>query len=240
MLIIPAIDLQSGRCVRLKQGKFDQVTEFNDDPVERAFSFANAKAGRMHIVDLDGARTGQMQQFNLIKTMQQASIPIQAGGGIRSLHTAKLCLEAGIDYLVIGSLAITEPELTVQMINELSADKIVLALDVRVEGNTPFVATHGWQDNSKMSLWQTVDHYQSYGITQILCTDIACDGMMSGPNLGLYQQALERFPNIEWQASGGIRDKQDIHQLKSMGISAAILGLALYQDKSILEELLLC
>jgi phosphoribosylformimino-5-aminoimidazole carboxamide ribotide isomerase len=240
MLIIPAIDLQSGRCVRLKQGKFDQVTEFNDDPVERAFSFANSKASRIHIVDLDGARTGQMQQFNLIKKMQQANISIQAGGGIRSLETAKICLDAGITYLVIGSLAVTEPELTMQIIDEISADKIILALDVHIEGETPFVLTHGWQDNSKESLWRVVDRYQSYGITQILCTDISCDGMMNGPNFELYQQALDQFPNLAWQASGGIRNKQDIQRLQSIGIAAAILGLTLYQDRGILEELLLC
>ncbi|HAU1296226.1 TPA: 1-(5-phosphoribosyl)-5-[(5-phosphoribosylamino)methylideneamino] imidazole-4-carboxamide isomerase [Legionella pneumophila] len=238
MLVIPAIDLQSGRCVRLKQGRFDQVTQFDILPIERALYFARLGAKRLHIVDLDGARSGKMQQLDLICSMQKTGIPIQAGGGIRSIEQALACTNAGISQLVIGSIAITNPDLTIQIIEKIKPENIVLALDVRVDTKVPLLAINGWQNNSTNNLWEVVSYYENYGIKHILCTDIACDGMMNGPNFDLYQQAVEYFPQIAWQASGGIRHLQDITTLDSLGISAVILGLMLYQDHVNLEELL--
>ncbi|KGP63514.1 1-(5-phosphoribosyl)-5-[(5-phosphoribosylamino)methylideneamino] imidazole-4-carboxamide isomerase [Legionella norrlandica] len=237
MLIIPAIDLQSGRCVRLRQGQFDQVTQFSSFPIERASYFAQLGAKRLHIVDLDGARSGNMQQLELICSMQNTGIPVQVGGGIRNLEQAQSCIKAGISRLVIGSIAVINPELTIQIIKEIRPENIVLALDVRVEENTPVLAINGWQTNSKSNLWEIVSYYDNFGIKEILCTDIACDGMMGGPNFKLYQQAVERFPEVSWQASGGIRHLQDIAILDSIGVSAAILGLMLYQENCNLKEL---
>lgn len=228
MLIIPAIDLQAGVCVRLRQGQFDQVTEFDHPPVERAAYFAKKGAKRLHIVDLDGARMGAMQQLPLIRAMQNTGITVQAGGGIRSMEQAQRCVDAGISYLVLGSIAISNPQLTQQIIEQVKPDQIVLAFDIRMEENSPVPAINGWQTRSNSTLWEVVSYYQQLGIKQILCTDIACDGMMDGPNFNLYQQAVERFPNISWQASGGIRTTQDIAILKKMGVAAAILGLTLY------------
>ncbi|MFI4918910.1 MAG: 1-(5-phosphoribosyl)-5-[(5-phosphoribosylamino)methylideneamino]imidazole-4-carboxamide isomerase [Legionellales bacterium] len=238
MLIIPAIDLQAGRCVRLKQGRFDEVTQFDNIPIERAQYFAQLGAKRLHVVDLDGAKNGSMQQLPLICAMQKMGIPVQAGGGIRSIEQARLCMNAGLSNLVIGSLAITNPVLTLQIIQEIGANNITLALDVRMENNHPKPATHGWQTTSETNLWELVAYFQQQGIRQVLCTDIACDGMMSGPNFNLYQQAAERFPSIEWQASGGIRHQADIAKLKSLGIAAVILGLTLYQGDFNLSDCL--
>ncbi|HAT8179687.1 TPA: 1-(5-phosphoribosyl)-5-((5-phosphoribosylamino)methylideneamino)imidazole-4-carboxamide isomerase [Legionella pneumophila] len=238
MLVIPAIDLQSGRCVRLKQGRFDQVTQFSVLPIERALYFAKLGAKRLHVVDLDGARSGKMQQLELICSMQNTGISIQAGGGIRSIKQALECANAGISQLVIGSIAITNPDLTIQIIEKIKPENIVLALDVRIETKVPLLAINGWQNNSTSSLWEVVSYYENFGIKHILCTDIACDGMMNGPNFNLYQQAVEYFPHIAWQASGGIRHLGDITTLDSLGISAVILGLMLYQDNVNLEELL--
>lgn len=238
MLVIPAIDLQSGRCVRLKQGQFDQVTQFSTLPTERASYFAKLGAKRLHVVDLDGARSGRMQQLNLICSMQNTGISIQAGGGIRSLEQAIECVDAGISRLVIGSIAITNPDLTRQIIEKIKPENIVLALDVRVNTNIPILAINGWQDNSTSNLWEVVSYYENFGIKHILCTDIACDGMMNGPNFDLYRQAVEQFPHVAWQASGGIRHLQDIATLDSLGVSAVILGLILYQENINLEELL--
>lgn len=238
MLVVPAIDLQAGRCVRLKQGQFDQVTQFDVPPVERALYFKQSGAQRLHIVDLDGARMGVMQQLPLINAMLSCGITVQAGGGIRTLEQAKRCLDSGISHLVIGSIAISNPEVTSNIIQEVKPEHIILALDVRIDHEIPVPAINGWQMSSQSNLWEVVGYYHQLGINDILCTDISCDGMMSGPNFNLYQQAVERFPNISWQASGGIRDRDDIATLESLGVAAAILGLTLYQGSFDLTECL--
>lgn len=238
MLIIPAIDLQAGYCVRLKQGQFDQMTQFTIPPIERAMYFATSGAKRLHVVDLDGARMGTMQQLPLICSMQNTGIPVQAGGGIRTLEQAKNCISSGLSKLVLGSIAISDPALTVQIIQEINPERIILAFDVRIQDNIPVPAINGWQTTSDNTLWDVVSYYHLLGINQILCTDIACDGMMSGPNFNLYQQAVKLYPNIGWQASGGIRNKEDIARLDSLGVSAAILGLTLYQGDFNLSECL--
>ncbi|WP_454781015.1 1-(5-phosphoribosyl)-5-[(5-phosphoribosylamino)methylideneamino] imidazole-4-carboxamide isomerase [Legionella sp. WA2022007384] len=238
MILIPAIDLQAGRCVRLRQGQFDQVTQFDTLPIDRATYFSQLGAERLHIVDLDGAQTGAMQQLSLICAMQNTGITVQAGGGIRSLEQAALCFSAGISNLVLGSVAITNPVLTAQIIKEINPQHIILALDIRMQKKIPIPATHGWQTTSNSNLWDVVSHYLQLNVTQILCTDIACDGMMQGPNFELYKEAVERFPQIKWQASGGIRNAEDIDRLEALGVSAAILGLSLYQGTLDLESML--
>ncbi|WP_454783927.1 1-(5-phosphoribosyl)-5-[(5-phosphoribosylamino)methylideneamino] imidazole-4-carboxamide isomerase [Legionella sp. WA2024007413] len=238
MILIPAIDIQAGRCVRLRQGQFDQVTQFDTLPIDRATYFAQLGAKRLHIVDLDGARTGTMHQLSLICAMQNTGIPVQAGGGIRSLEQATLCVSLGISNLVLGSIAITNPELTAQIIKKINPQHIILALDIRMQNKIPIPAIHGWQTTSNSNLWEVVAHYQQLNVTQILCTDIACDGMMQGPNFDLYKEAVDRFPQIKWQASGGIRHADDINQLDALGVSAAILGLSLYQGSLNLESML--
>ncbi|AWN74568.1 1-(5-phosphoribosyl)-5-[(5-phosphoribosylamino)methylideneamino]imidazole-4-carboxamide isomerase [Legionella anisa] len=239
MILIPAIDIQTGRCVRLRQGQFDQVTQFDTPPVERAAYFAELGAKRLHVVDLDGAQTGTMQQLPLICAMQNTGIVVQAGGGIRSLEQAITCFSAGISNLVLGSIAISNPELTALIIKEINPQHIILALDIRMKNRIPIPAIHGWQTTTNNNLWDVVSHYQQLGIKQILCTDIACDGMMQGPNFELYKEAIERFPRIEWQASGGIRDADDINRLDSLGVNAVILGLTLYQGTFDLRSMLL-
>lgn len=229
MLIIPAIDLHQGQCVRLRKGQFDQVSVYDYSPITLAQGYALQGAQRLHIVDLDGAKSGKIAQLPLIQAMHVPGLCLQVGGGIRSLETAKACLEAGIDKLVLGSIAVTNPELTAKIITLAKAENIVLALDIRIENGIPKPAIHGWQTNTENNLWELVNHYQQLSISQILCTDIASDGMMNGPNFQLYQEALTRFPTIQWQASGGIRDVADLEQLSTLGLAAAILGRMLYE-----------
>ncbi|KTD41036.1 1-(5-phosphoribosyl)-5-[(5-phosphoribosylamino)methylideneamino] imidazole-4-carboxamide isomerase [Legionella parisiensis] len=238
MILIPAIDIQKGRCVRLRQGQFDHVTQFDIPPVERAAYFAELGAKRLHIVDLDGAQTGAMQQLPLICAMQNTGIIVQAGGGIRSLEQALLCFSAGISNLVLGSIAITNPELTALIIKEIRPQHIILALDIRMKNTIPIPAIHGWQTTTNNNLWDVASHYLQLGIKQVLCTDIVCDGMMQGPNFELYEEAIERFPQIEWQASGGIRHAEDINRLDALGVTAAVLGLTLYQGTFDLSAML--
>lgn len=231
MLIIPAIDLQNGVCVRLKQGQFDQQTQFAVSPLERIASFKQAGAQRVHIVDLDGARTGTMQHLNLIQSMQAYGLDIQAGGGIRSQEQAEFCFAAGVTNVVLGSIALTNPSLTKELIKTFGAEQIILALDINLKDAIPIPAIHGWQSSSDSNLWEITSYYQELGVKTILCTDIACDGMMNGPNFALYQEAVGRFPKIDWQASGGIRHEADLQQLAKLGAAAAILGLSLYQGQ---------
>lgn len=238
MIIIPAIDLHNGTCVRLKQGQFNQITQFDELPIERAATFAKTGAQRLHVVDLDGAKTGVMQQLPLICAMQETGITVQAGGGIRSMKQATQCFESGISQIVLGSIAISNPDLTTQIIKEINPDQIILALDVHLVDGQPIPAIHGWQKSSNRNLWELVSYYQNRGVKQILCTDIACDGMMGGPNFALYQQAVDRFPDIAWQASGGIRNQEDIKLLAASGIAAVILGLTLYEGNFDLESCL--
>lgn len=230
MLIIPAIDLYQGGCVRLKQGEFSDITQFSQSPIERAAYFAKAGASVMHVVDLDGARMGAMQQLPLISAMNAPGLIVQAGGGIRTLAQAQDCLDAGIVRLVLGSIALTNPQLTLEIIETIGAERIVLALDVRITDSVAVPAINGWEANSSKTLWQVVDYYQDCGIKNILCTDIACDGMMNGPNFDLYEQAIARFPAINWQASGGVRHDEDLKRLADLGLHGAILGLTLYQN----------
>lgn len=230
MIIIPAIDLHNGQCVRLKQGQFDRVTFYQTPPSELAQHYADLGATRLHIVDLDGAKLGEIQQLELIKSMQSEASPIQVGGGIRTIATAHACVAAGLSTLVIGSIAISDPTYTLQLITEVNATNIVLALDVHIKDSIPTPAIHGWQTATECNAWDIVQFYQDAGVTAVLCTDIAQDGMMKGPNFKLYEDAVRRFPTITWQASGGVRDIHDIKALAELGVSAVILGRILYES----------
>ena len=231
MLIIPAIDIKEGACVRLKQGQFSELTQFAASPIERAHYFYHLGAQRIHLVDLDGAQTGTMQHLDLIQSMQSCGIDVQVGGGIRTQEQVETCFSVGINKVVLGSLASTNRPLTKRLINTFGSERIILALDVHIQDNIPLPATHGWQNISSINLWELVAEYQQAGLKHILCTDIACDGMMNGPNFLLYEQAMNKFPKLLWQASGGIRNEADIRRLDSLGISGAILGLTLYQNQ---------
>ncbi|WP_419418822.1 HisA/HisF-related TIM barrel protein [Legionella sp. D16C41] len=235
MKLIPAIDLQQGQCVRLRQGKFNQTTIYPHNPLTLAESYVKRGAKHLHIVDLDGAKAGSLQQLPLIRSLRLAECSLQVGGGIRDLTTAKKCVEAGIEQLVLGSIAVTDLETTEKIIQLVGATNIVLALDVVIENEIPRPAIHGWQTLTDANLWDIVSQYQQWNIKNILCTDISRDGMLQGPNFDLYQQAVFRFPNLDWQASGGIRDLDDLTTLASLGVSAAILGRMLYQNNSTLS-----
>lgn len=239
MLIIPAIDLHDGQCVRLKQGQFDRATIYPSHPAQLAKYYAALGATRLHVVDLDGAKSGTLQQLDLILSMRSVTAPIQVGGGIRSIATAQACLAGGISTLVIGSIAISDPTLTLQLIAKVKANNIVLALDVHIEDGIPSPAIHGWQTPTERNAWEVVQFYQDAGVTAVLCTDIAQDGMMKGPNFKLYEEAIRRFPTIAWQASGGIRDIHDMRALSTLGVSAVILGRILYEPDFNLSACLL-
>ncbi len=239
MKIIPAIDLQDGKCIRLYQGAFDKRTEYSNDPTAVAREFQAMGFEQLHIVDLDGARRGEQENRDIISAIaSESDMVIQIGGGIRNRETVSGWLDAGVSRCVIGSLAIVEPEIIKRWIDEFGPDRIVLALDVRVDDNDlPLLVTHGWTKSTGINLWQCIDGYLDDGIRHILCTDVSRDGAMSGPNLDLYRDFIKRYPNIELQASGGVRHVDDLQVLDELGANAAITGRALLDGKINPKEL---
>ena len=239
MHIIPAIDLRHGKCVRLYQGDFAQQTIYADDPIAMAKSFVAAGAKFIHIVDLDGDKNQQMAQTELIKQIaQQTNLQVQAGGGIRTSAQITELLNAGITKVIIGSLAIINPEQVQNWLQQFGNEKIILAFDVNIVNDVPIPAIAGWQQQSEISLWDILASYQD--LKYILCTDIAQDGVLAGPNLVLYQTIIKRYPNLAIQASGGIASLADLDTLKAINMHAAIIGKALYENNLTIEAALQC
>lgn len=238
MRVIPAIDLKEGRCVRLFQGDFERATEYNDDPVAVARGFAALDVAELHIVDLDGARSGAQANAGAIRRIAEVTpFAIQLGGGIRSAAVVEQWLESGVTRCVIGSLAIEDPQTVKSWIGSFGADRIVLALDVDCrDGAVPHIATHGWVRTSGTGLWDCLDDFSGAGVRHVLCTDIRRDGAMTGPNTALYAEILGRYPDIQLQASGGVRGVHDLEALKRLGIPATITGRALLDGKLSADE----
>lgn len=233
MKIIPAIDLKDGKCVRLYQGDFEKTTEYSDDPVEVARRFSRLDVTDLHIVDLDGARTGeQKNRLHVQRIATETGLDIQLGGGIRDLSAVGDWLNSGVRRCVVGSIAINDASTVKKWLAEFGGDRIVLALDVRIrDDGTPMLTTHGWADESGISLWDCLDAYSGAGVRHVLCTDVSRDGAMAGPNIALYVEFLRRFPGLALQASGGVRNINDLERLRSHDIPAAISGRALLEGK---------
>jgi len=240
MLLIPAIDLRGGQCVRLLQGRFDAETVYAADPLEALEKYLSLGAREVHIVDLDGARDGTQANRAAIRRIADRAgrNAIQVGGGVRTRQVAEELLALGVARAVIGSVAVTQPDEVASWIREFGADRIVLAFDVRLdEGGTPCLATHGWERQTQTSLWDAVERYLPAGLLHVLCTDVARDGALSGPNIDLYRQCVRRFPSIAWQASGGVSAVADLHALAATGVASVISGRALLEGRLTAEEL---
>lgn len=238
MKIIPAIDIQGGKCVRLLQGRFDDVTHYSDDPADVARRFAKLDVRDLHVVDLDGARTGRQQNTAAIRRIAAAtSLDIQLGGGLRGRDRLEHWFGAGVRRCVVGSLAVQQPPLVREWLSEFGGDRIVLALDVAFgTGGEPMLATDGWTRTSRTTLWDCLDGYVQAGLQQLLCTDISRDGAMSGPNIELYCCIVRRYPTLELQASGGVRHIADLRALAASGIPAAISGRAMLDGAITADE----
>jgi len=233
MNIIPAIDLKDGKCVRLFKGDFEQTTEYSNDPTAIARRFSNLNVEQLHVVDLDGARSGtQVNQDIVTQIAAVSALSVQLGGGIRERADVERWLQAGVARCVVGSVAIKEPEKVCAWITEFGSDCIVLALDIRLnDEQTPVLTTNGWTQDSGIALWDCIDAYREVGARHVLCTDVARDGAMLGPNLALYVEILRRYTALLLQASGGVRDIDDLVELRNAGIPAAITGRALLDGK---------
>jgi phosphoribosylformimino-5-aminoimidazole carboxamide ribotide isomerase len=233
MIVYPAMDLIGGRPVRLRQGRFEDTTFYDEAPADALARFAAAGATWAHIVDLDGTRVGEPVQHQMIGSLARTTgLQLQVAGGIRSAgHVARL-FEAGVARAVVGSLCVTRPDLVASMIDSFGPERITLALDVRVEDGMPTVAMHGWQAASGFDLWEVADRFPD--ARHLLLTDIGRDGMLQGPNFDLYREAAERLPHLAVQASGGISSAADIAQLRTDG---AIVGKALWEGRISPEQL---
>jgi phosphoribosylformimino-5-aminoimidazole carboxamide ribotide isomerase len=239
MELIPAIDLKNGRCVRLFKGDFAAETVYSNDPNEILLRYRALGARRIHVVDLDGAKDGtQANREMIVKLAADPSVKLQVGGGLRSLARVQALLDSGVERAVIGSVAINSPDEVIPWFKQVDPTRIVLALDVRLDAaGVPMLTTHGWQQTSNVVLWSAVERFLRSGLTHVLCTDVARDGALTGPNCELYAEAVRRFPELQWQASGGVATARDLVALRDCGVAAVISGKALLENKISSQEL---
>ncbi|HHW00156.1 MAG TPA: 1-(5-phosphoribosyl)-5-[(5-phosphoribosylamino)methylideneamino]imidazole-4-carboxamide isomerase [Clostridiaceae bacterium] len=223
MIIYPAIDIKEGKCVRLIQGKFDDVTVYSDNPVEMALKWEREGAAYLHIVDLDGARTGELQNFDIIRDIAaRLGIPVQMGGGIRTIESIEYIINEGIQRVILGTSAVNNPELVKNALRNFE-NNIAIAIDAK-DG---MVAVEGWEKTSNYSAIDFAKKMEDMGAKTIIYTDISRDGMLAGPNLKAMEE-MAGAVGIDVIASGGVGSLQDIINLKSTGVAGVIVGKALY------------
>ncbi|PHR92450.1 MAG: 1-(5-phosphoribosyl)-5-[(5-phosphoribosylamino)methylideneamino]imidazole-4-carboxamide isomerase [Robiginitomaculum sp.] len=241
-MIYPAIDLMDGKCVRLFKGDFNQRTDYEISPLEMARSFAEQGAEWIHVVDLDGAKNEKSQQGNLITDIaKQSGLKVQTGGGLREISQLQNLINGGVERVVIGSLAVSNPAMVKYWITELGPERFTLALDVQIDATgTPRPATRGWQDASEKTLWHVLDQYMDTGVKSVLVTDIAKDGVLQGSNTGLYADILRRYSAFDLITSGGVGSIKDVQDLKALDPAGIIIGKALYENKFTLEQAISC
>ncbi len=239
MLLIPAIDLRQGRCVRLFQGDFGAETRYEQEPGALLERYREFGASWLHVVDLDGAKDGTLANRSIIVALAaQKAVKLQVGGGVRSAATIDYLLSQGVSRVVIGSMAVELPAQVAGWLIRYGSDRICIAFDVRLDdAGVPRVHTRGWTEGTAVSLWDAMARFPADTLRHVLCTDIARDGALTGPNIDLYGQAVARFPKISWQASGGVRDASDLTALARTGVAGAVSGKALLEQRITSEEL---
>lgn len=232
--IIPAIDIINGQCVRLTQGDYDTKKVYGGDPVDIARQYESAGITRLHLVDLDGARNKKVTNGKILEQIAaHTKLWIDFGGGIQSDEDIKIALDCGAHQITAGSVAVKDTEMVRRWIEEYGAEKIILGADV-INGK---IAIHGWQEQSNLDLFAFLSQYRKKGLSNIICTDVSRDGMLSGPAFALYNQIKEFWPESYLIASGGISSITDIHRLNELYIDGVIIGKALYEGKINLDGL---
>lgn len=240
MDIIPAIDLRDGKVVRLAQGDYLRETRYAVDPLELASGYRANGARWLHVVDLDGARAGGLQNIRAIGDLAGTGLRVQAGGGVRCKGDVDALFAAGVSRVVIGSLAIRDPDNVEKWILEYGADRICIALDTRLIDGAWTLPSAGWTQRESILLDRLAPRYAAGGAQHLLCTDIDRDGMLAGPNFELYRHLRGIVPELSIQASGGVRDSADVSKLALIGLGGVVLGKSLLEGKLDLAEALAC
>ncbi len=232
--IIPAIDIIDGRCVRLEQGDFARKTVYADDPVATALRFRDAGLARLHIVDLDGARDGRPKNLDVLRRVaDEFGLKIDFGGGVRTDVDVEDAFDAGAAMVNVTSVAVRDPDRFRSWIDRFGPEKFMLGADSR----SGLVAADGWTADTGIRVVDLVREYAPLAVLDVFVTDIACDGMLNGPNLDLYRMLKDEFPQIRLVASGGVGSMKDIEALDAAGCSGVIVGKAIYEDQIGMEEI---
>lgn len=234
MLIIPAIDLIGGHCVRLSQGDYARRTEYAATPAEMVRLYVSHGLKRIHVVDLDGAKASSPRNLAVLEEI--AAIPgaeIEWGGGLKTEDSIEAVLSHGASYAVVGSAAAKHPALFEQWLDRFGPDRLILGADVR-DGK---ISINGWQENVELTIDEIVTHFLSHGLTQVICTDISRDGMLTGPNVELYVRLQTKFPTVTFTVSGGIGSTAHLDELRRNGLRRVIVGKAIYENRIKLSDL---
>lgn len=233
--IIPAIDIIEGKCVRLTKGDYNTQKIYNENPLEVAKAFEQAGIKRLHMVDLDGAKSQHIINYKVLESVaSHTDLTIDFGGGIKSDEDVRIAFENGASMITVGSVAVKQPDLFNEWLNTYSANRIILGADVK-DG---CISINGWKEESTHRLSDFLTFYTQKGITKVLCTDISKDGMLQGPAIPLYQSIMKQFPSMHLIASGGVSSIDDIDALHNAGIPAVVFGKAIYEGRIKLNQLL--
>ena len=234
MQIIPAIDIIDGQAVRLEQGDYAKVSLYHKFPLEVAKKFEDAGLKRLHLVDLDGAKTGAVKNWKVLEEIAaRTSLLIDFGGGIKSEKDVRIAFNSGAMLATIGSIAVKdEPEFEKWLL-QFGADKFLLGADVKDEK----IVISGWQETTEVTVYDFIQKYTEHGVRQIFCTDVKKDGRLEGPSIDLYKKIIDKFPGLNLIASGGVSSIKDLEDLRETGCKGAIVGKAIYENRISLVEL---
>jgi phosphoribosylformimino-5-aminoimidazole carboxamide ribotide isomerase len=231
--IIPAIDLINGQCVRLTQGDYSRKTTYGN-PLYMALQYQDAGLKRLHLVDLDGAKAAKPVNLAVLESIAtKTNLEIQYGGGIKNREALLSVFNAGAKRAIAGSIAVAQPEWFGDWMNEFTSNRMVLGADIR----NGLIATHGWLENSEVTIQKIIRQFLPVGLTQVICTDISKDGMLEGPNFELYEELYRQFPTVDITVSGGISSIDDILKLNEHGMKSVIVGKALYEGRITLKQI---
>lgn len=232
--LIPAIDIIDGQCVRLTKGDYDQKTVYRDSPAEVAKEFEQLGFKRLHVVDLDGAKSKHIVNDDVLRRITtETNLTVDFGGGIKTDEDIEKAFEAGAAMVTVGSIAVTQPDLFIGWLNKYGAERMILGADVR-NGK---ISINGWKEDSAEDLLPFLQKYIEAGVKNVLCTEISKDGTLQGPAIELYKEVMKEYPQLHLIASGGVSSKDDIEALDRAGIPAVVFGKAIYEGRINLKEL---
>jgi phosphoribosylformimino-5-aminoimidazole carboxamide ribotide isomerase len=234
MEIIPAIDIIDGKCVRLTQGDYAQKKVYNEHPLEVAMAFEGAGLKRLHLVDLDGAKAGKVRNWKVLETIAgRTGMIIDFGGGIKTAGDVDIVFNSGAALATVGSIAVKDGELFLSWLQQYGSQRFLLGADVKDEK----IAVAGWTETTDTWIYDFIRGYMEKGISQLFCTDVGKDGLLQGPSLELYRNIMTEFPALDFIASGGVSEIEDVYRLSDIGCKGVIIGKAIYEGRIALKDL---